>query len=63
MTKVYFVRHAQPEYAWEEDRTRPLTEEGRKDSHIVLDFLKDKKIDKFYCSPYRRSIDAIHYRT
>lgn len=59
MTKVYFVRHAQPEYAWEEDRTRPLTEEGRKDSHIVLDFLKDKKIDKFYCSPYRRSIDTI----
>ena len=30
MTKVYFVRHAQPEHAWEEDRTRPLTEVGRK---------------------------------
>lgn len=28
MTKVYFVRHAQPEYAWKEDRTRPLAEEG-----------------------------------
>lgn len=28
MTKVYFVRHAQPEHDWEEDRTRPLTEEG-----------------------------------
>lgn len=29
MTKVYFVRHAQPEHDWEEDRTRPLTEEGK----------------------------------
>ena len=27
MTKVYFVRHAQPEHNWEEDRTRPLTEQ------------------------------------
>ena len=28
MTRVYFVRHAQPEHDWKEDRTRPLTEEG-----------------------------------
>jgi len=59
MTKVYFVRHAQPEHAWEEDRTRPLTEEGKKDSEIVLDFFRDKKIDVFYCSPYQRSVDTI----
>lgn len=48
MTRVYFVRHAQPEHNWKEDRTRPLTEEGKKDSAIVLEFLKDKKIDAFY---------------
>lgn len=59
MTRVFFVRHAQPEFAWEEDRTRPLTEEGKKDSEIVLEFFKDKKIDVFYCSPYKRSIDTI----
>lgn len=29
------------------------------DSKIVLDFLKDKKIDAFYCSPYKRSMDTI----
>ena len=58
-TKVYFVRHAQPEHDWEEDITRPLTEEGKKDSEIVLEFLKDKKIDAFYCSPYKRSMDTI----
>ncbi len=59
MTRVYFVRHAQPEHAWKDDRSRPLTEEGKKDSTIVLDFLKDKNIDVFYCSPYKRSIDTI----
>ena len=59
MTKVYFVRHAQPDHDWEEDRTRPLTAEGQKDSAIVLEFLKDKKIDAFYCSPYKRSMDTI----
>lgn len=59
MTRVYFVRHAQPEHSWKEDRTRPLTEEGKKDSAIVLEFLKDKKIDAFYCSPYKRSMDTI----
>ena len=59
MKRVYFVRHAQPEYNWKEDRTRPLTEEGKKDSAIVHEFLKDKKIDAFYCSPYKRSMDTI----
>lgn len=59
MTRVYFVRHAQPEHTWKEDRTRPLTIEGKRDAAIVLEFLKDKKIDVFYCSPYKRSIDTI----
>ena len=51
MTKIYFVRHAQPEHAWEDYRTRPLTGEGKKDSAIVFEFLKDKHIDAFYSSP------------
>ena len=59
MTKIYFVRHAQPEHAWEDDRTRPLTGEGKRDSAIVFEFLKDKHIDAFYSSPYKRSIDTI----
>ena len=58
-TRVYFVRHAQPEHKWEDDRTRPLTPEGKRDSAIVLDFLKDKDIHVFYCSPYQRSLDTI----
>ena len=59
MTKVYFVRHAQPDFAWEDDRTRPLTAEGKVDSAVVAEFLKDKQIDVFYCSPYLRSMDTI----
>lgn len=59
MTKIYFIRHAQPDFAWDDDRTRPLTDEGKEDCKIVLDFLRDKKIDSFYCSPYRRSYDTI----
>ncbi|WP_099468737.1 histidine phosphatase family protein [Konateibacter massiliensis] len=59
MIKVFFVRHAQPEYDWEDDRTRPLTKEGKIDALSVKNFLMDKKIDYFYSSPYKRSIDTI----
>lgn len=59
LTKVFFVRHAQPEHNHEDDRTRPLTAEGKADSKIVLETLKDKQIDAFYCSPYKRSLDTI----
>ena len=59
MTKVFFVRHAQPLHEHSDDRTRPLTDEGVNDTFIVLDTLKDKGIDAFYCSPYKRSMDTI----
>lgn len=29
MTRIYFVRHAQPEHGHADDRTRPLTDEGK----------------------------------
>ncbi len=60
MTIVYFIRHAQPDHSWTaDDCTRPLTIEGQQDSKIVYEFLKDKNVDAFYCSPYKRSIDTI----
>ena len=59
MTKIYLVRHAQPDFSWEEDRTRPLTPEGMADRRIVLEALKDKAVDGFYCSPYKRRLDTI----
>lgn len=59
MTKVFFVRHAQPLHEHNDDRTRPLTDEGIMDASIVLETLKDKDISAFYCSPYKRSLDTI----
>ena len=59
MTKVYFVRHAEPKHDHEDDRTRPLTAEGMTDRKIVLETLKEKEIDVFYCSPYVRSMATI----
>ncbi|MBP5745770.1 MAG: histidine phosphatase family protein [Lachnospiraceae bacterium] len=58
MTTIIFVRHAQADYK-EDDRTRDLSREGKKDRDIVLHTLKDRKIDAFLSSPYTRSIETI----
>lgn len=59
MTRVYFVRHAQSDWRSGSDRERGLTQEGWEDLKVVLAFLRDKQVDAFYCSPYRRSLDTI----
>ena len=59
MTKIFFVRHAQPDAGWEDDRTRPLTALGKKDRAEVTGILKDLEIDLFFSSPYQRSLDTI----
>lgn len=59
-TSVYFVRHAQPDHAWEEDRSRPLTPEGLENRRKVAEVLKNFKIDCYLSSPYKRSFDTIH---
>ena len=48
MNKVYFVRHAKPDFNVQDDFTRPLSEEGINDSKKVTEFLKDKNISKIY---------------
>ncbi len=59
MTRVFFVRHAQPVFSWADDKTRPLTDEGIEDTQRVLDFFQMHPIDRIYCSPYTRSIQTI----
>ena len=60
MTCIYFVRHCQSDHTKSGDeRLRPLTKEGLEDSHAVLHYLKDKNIDVFISSPYKRSYDTI----
>lgn len=61
MTTIYFVRHAQPDYNWEEDRTRPLTEEGLRDSERVYETLLNVHLDYAISSPYKRSVDTIRH--
>lgn len=59
MTEVFFVRHAQPDFSVRDDRTKPLTEDGIRDSEAVTRILSDKGIDFIVSSPYKRSIDTI----
>ena len=58
LTDIIFVCHAQSVYG-DDDRNRPLTEEGLRDRQIIVDTLKNRKIEVFMCSPYKRSIDTI----
>ena len=59
MTTIYFVRHAEPDLSVHDDLTRPLSLKGSLDSHLVTEFLKEKKIDIAISSPFKRSIDTI----
>ncbi len=59
MAKVYFVRHAQPDFSIIDDLTRPLTEKGIEDSKKVTEYLLDKQITKAFSSPYKRAVDTI----
>lgn len=59
MTRVYFVRHAEPNYSNHDDALRELSPKGMRDRKLVTEFLKDKKIDVVISSPYKRAIDTI----
>jgi len=58
-TTIIFVRHAQSVHPFSDDRSRPLTEAGLKDREVVVETLKDRHIDAFISSPYKRSFDTI----
>lgn len=59
MKHLYFVRHAEPDHDWEEDRTRPLSAAGSSDCARVTAALHNIEVDRFVSSPYRRSFDTI----
>lgn len=56
MTKVYFIRHAEPNYNNHNDALRELTSKGMEDRKRVTKFLDDKQIDVVLSSPYKRAI-------
>lgn len=59
MNRVYFIRHAKPDFSVHDDLNRPLTEEGFRDSEKLNEYFRDKNITKMYSSPYKRSLDTI----
>lgn len=59
MTKVYFVRHAKPNFQNHQDQSRELTAQGLEDRKLVTAFLWDKNIDVVFSSPYKRAVDTI----
>ena len=59
MTKVFFVRHARPNYDNHDDLFRELSPQGMEDRKLVTEFLSDKDIDLVFSSPYRRAVDTI----
>ena len=61
MTKVYFVRHAEPNYNNRDDMSRELTAKGMADRELVTRFLTDKNIEVVLSSPYKRAVDTVEH--
>ncbi|MBA2173782.1 histidine phosphatase family protein [Halobacillus locisalis] len=57
-TIIYFVRHAHSTYT-EKERSRPLSEHGKRDAEKVKDLLANKNIHHVLSSPYLRSIQTV----
>lgn len=61
MTNIYFIRHAEPNYANHDDRSRELTEKGMRDRESVTKFLMDREIHHVLSSPYKRAVDTVKH--
>ena len=59
MTRVYFVRHAEPNYDNHDDMLRELSPKGMEDRKLVTTFLSDKNIDVVLSSPFKRAVDSV----
>ena len=59
MTTVYFIRHAQSDRFVHDDRTRPLTSDGMKDTRKITEVLENSGISHIISSPYTRTIQTV----
>ena len=59
MTRIYYVRHAEPNYDNHNDDLRELSPKGLIDRKLVTAFLLDKQINVVVSSPYKRAIDTV----
>ncbi|MEH7443689.1 histidine phosphatase family protein [Bacillus sp. JJ1122] len=58
-TFVYLVRHGDSPKTGENERTRGLTEKGKRDAKEITEILKEEEIEVFASSPYSRAILTI----
>ncbi|MFD3449757.1 histidine phosphatase family protein [Microbacteriaceae bacterium 4G12] len=58
-TFIYMVRHGESPKIEGDERTRGLTDKGRKDARIISELLKNEGIDTFISSPYSRAVLTI----
>jgi 2,3-bisphosphoglycerate-dependent phosphoglycerate mutase len=58
-TRIYFVRHAEPDFSIKDDLTRPLSEKGMANAKKVTISLMDKNITAVYSSPCKRAVDTV----
>ena len=59
MTRVYFVRHAEPNYNNHDDYARELSAKGLDDRKLVTSFLEEKSIDVVFSSPFKRAVETV----
>lgn len=59
MTRIYFVRHAEPNYGNHDDRSRELSEKGMADRCLVKEYLSGVPVDAVVSSPYKRAVDTV----
>lgn len=59
MTHIYFVRHAEPNYANHDDVLRELSPKGLADRELVTGYLRDKGVGAVLSSPYKRAVDTV----
>jgi 2,3-bisphosphoglycerate-dependent phosphoglycerate mutase len=57
MTQVYFVRHAEVDYNVHNNEERSLTEKGKEDTKLIVEFFKNKEIHVILSSPYKRALE------
>ena len=59
MTRIYFVRHAQPNYDNHNDLERELSPQGMIDRELVTKFFLNRHINIVISSPYKRALDTV----
>ena len=59
MTRIYLIRHNEPDRSVEDDLRQPLTARGREQIAEVTGYLGDKGITAIYSSDCRRTMETI----